>query len=114
METKEFDGKRELVTGGTKGMGLAIVQRLRRTGATVLTTARSVPEEHELPETFIQADLGDLGTPRWRRYSGQQRRPFFVIASRRPDSQSRRLAEHIQHKPVLYGTAGLASVPLWG
>jgi NAD(P)-dependent dehydrogenase (short-subunit alcohol dehydrogenase family) len=39
----EFAGKRALVTGGTKGMGEAIVHRLRRSGATVVTTARSAP-----------------------------------------------------------------------
>lgn len=39
----EFSGKRALVTGGTKGMGEAIVKRLTRGGARVVTTARSVP-----------------------------------------------------------------------
>ena len=34
----EFSGKRALVTGGTKGMGEAIVQRLRGSGASVVTT----------------------------------------------------------------------------
>ena len=35
----EFADKRALVTGGTKGMGEAIVQRLRRSGATVVTAS---------------------------------------------------------------------------
>jgi NAD(P)-dependent dehydrogenase (short-subunit alcohol dehydrogenase family) len=39
----EFTGKRALVTGGTKGMGEAIVRRLSRSGAVVVTTARSTP-----------------------------------------------------------------------
>jgi NAD(P)-dependent dehydrogenase (short-subunit alcohol dehydrogenase family) len=39
----EFTGKRALVTGGTKGMGEPIVKRLRGSGATVVTTARSTP-----------------------------------------------------------------------
>jgi NAD(P)-dependent dehydrogenase (short-subunit alcohol dehydrogenase family) len=37
----EFAGERALVTGGTKGMGEAIVRRLGAGGATVMTTARS-------------------------------------------------------------------------
>jgi NAD(P)-dependent dehydrogenase (short-subunit alcohol dehydrogenase family) len=37
----EFKGKRVLVTGGTKGMGEAIVRRFQLSGAFVATTARS-------------------------------------------------------------------------
>src|SRR6202158_4697893 len=55
-ETTEFNGKRVLVTGGTKGIGEAIVSRLVRGGATVVATARSVPAG--VPqEWFIQADI---------------------------------------------------------
>ena len=53
----ELSDKRVLVTGGTKGMGEAIVKRLRQAGATVMTTARSSPDELQSPELFIQSDI---------------------------------------------------------
>jgi NAD(P)-dependent dehydrogenase (short-subunit alcohol dehydrogenase family) len=53
----ELSDKRALVTGGTKGMGEAIVNRLRLAGATVMTTARSRPDELQSPELFIQSDI---------------------------------------------------------
>jgi NAD(P)-dependent dehydrogenase (short-subunit alcohol dehydrogenase family) len=55
--THELSDKRALVTGGTKGIGEAIVKRLRQTGATVMTTARSKPDELQSPELFIQSDI---------------------------------------------------------
>ena len=57
FDADEFLGKRALVTGGTKGIGAAIVDRLTRGGATVLTTARSAPE-HSMPrDLFVGADV---------------------------------------------------------
>jgi len=40
IDPNELSNKRVLVTGGTKGMGEAIVNRLRQAGANVMTTAR--------------------------------------------------------------------------
>jgi NAD(P)-dependent dehydrogenase (short-subunit alcohol dehydrogenase family) len=53
----EYEDKKILVTGGTKGMGEAIVRRFAAAGATVMTTARSVPAHVEHPGLFVQADL---------------------------------------------------------
>lgn len=55
--SNELSEKRALVTGGTKGMGEAIVKRLRLAGATVMTTARSRSDELQSPELFIQSDI---------------------------------------------------------
>jgi NAD(P)-dependent dehydrogenase (short-subunit alcohol dehydrogenase family) len=55
-ETIEFNGKRVLVTGGTQGIGEAIVKRLVNGGATVITTARSIPPGGA-PAQFVQADV---------------------------------------------------------
>jgi NAD(P)-dependent dehydrogenase (short-subunit alcohol dehydrogenase family) len=55
-ETAEFAGKRVLVTGGTKGIGAAVVTRLARGGATVVTTARTLPAGGPA-DRFIPADV---------------------------------------------------------
>jgi NAD(P)-dependent dehydrogenase (short-subunit alcohol dehydrogenase family) len=52
----EFAGKRVLVTGGTRGIGAAVVNRFTSGGATVLTTARSVTADDH-GRTMIQADI---------------------------------------------------------
>lgn len=57
----EFANKRVLVTGGTKGMGLAIAEKLAQSGARVFTTARSLPDDFSLKEDFIQADISIAG-----------------------------------------------------
>jgi NAD(P)-dependent dehydrogenase (short-subunit alcohol dehydrogenase family) len=57
LDPTEFAGKRALVTGGTKGMGEAIVRRLATGGATVATTARSPLPQSQTVELFVQADI---------------------------------------------------------
>lgn len=53
----ELSGKIALVTGGTKGAGKAIAERLVQAGATVIITARNLPEEENPNLNFIPADL---------------------------------------------------------
>ncbi|MBV7275828.1 SDR family oxidoreductase [Clostridium sp. PL3] len=55
--SKEFEGKRVLVTGGTKGIGNAIVLRLLNSGARIITTARNISEDLPASVEFIQADV---------------------------------------------------------
>jgi NAD(P)-dependent dehydrogenase (short-subunit alcohol dehydrogenase family) len=55
-EAADFNGRRILVTGGTKGIGEAIVERLMRGGGKVITTARSLPPGGTL-DRFVQADI---------------------------------------------------------
>lgn len=53
----ELQGKIALVTGGTKGTGKAIAERLLQAGATVIITARNTPEKENGNLHFIPADL---------------------------------------------------------
>lgn len=55
----ELEGKIALVTGGTKGIGKAIADRLAQAGAKVIITARNHPDETDLKHHFIAADLSD-------------------------------------------------------
>lgn len=55
----ELQGKTALVTGGTKGAGKAIADRLLQAGATVIITARNAPEKEQKKLHFIPADLSE-------------------------------------------------------
>jgi NAD(P)-dependent dehydrogenase (short-subunit alcohol dehydrogenase family) len=61
----DLTGQRALVTGGSKGVGSAIVSALRAAGASVMTSAGSRPDN--LPEgvPFHAADLltGEAAAP---------------------------------------------------
>jgi NAD(P)-dependent dehydrogenase (short-subunit alcohol dehydrogenase family) len=53
----ELIDRKALVTGATKGIGEAVVGRLREAGATVLTTARTRPGDSVDPDLFVAADI---------------------------------------------------------
>jgi NAD(P)-dependent dehydrogenase (short-subunit alcohol dehydrogenase family) len=55
--TRELTGKRALVTGGSRGIGAAIVRQLLDAGAEVLTTARSATSTVPEGAAFVQADV---------------------------------------------------------
>src|ERR1700735_1324682 len=58
--TKEFVGKRALITGGSRGIGAAAAQRLLDGGATVVVTARNTHAETPKGATFISGDTRTL------------------------------------------------------
>src|SRR2546426_9321384 len=61
MSEAEFAGKRVFITGGSKGVGEAIVRRFAIGGATVGTTARSLLPEGNPAKLFVQADVSTRG-----------------------------------------------------
>ncbi|CAH0219671.1 SDR family oxidoreductase [Roseomonas sp. CECT 9278] len=54
---RDFDGARVLVTGASRGIGLATAQRLRAGGATVLAASRSAPAGGADGLVVVAADL---------------------------------------------------------
>jgi NAD(P)-dependent dehydrogenase (short-subunit alcohol dehydrogenase family) len=60
----ELKDKIALVTGGSKGAGKAIADRLLKAGATVIITARNKPEDENNGAHFIAADLSKPEEPR--------------------------------------------------
>jgi len=55
----DLAGKRTLVTGGTRGIGSAVVAQLIAAGADVLTTGRNAPAEGDARD-FVAADLATV------------------------------------------------------
>jgi len=55
-----LQGRRALVTGGTKGAGAAIAARLREAGADVWVSARNAPDGIEFADRFIAADTSSV------------------------------------------------------
>ena len=53
----ELTDRRALVTGGTRGVGAAVVDALRSAGAQLMATARSVPARGVEGVRFLAADL---------------------------------------------------------
>lgn len=57
MDKENFIGKSYLVTGGTKGIGAAIVQTLLHAGAKIITTSRSKTESALEGVRYVEADI---------------------------------------------------------
>jgi NAD(P)-dependent dehydrogenase (short-subunit alcohol dehydrogenase family) len=55
----ELTGRRALVTGGTRGIGAAVVGALHLAGARVVTTARTLPGEPAQGVRYLAADLSN-------------------------------------------------------
>ena len=58
--SKELIGRRALVTGGTRGIGAAIAQRLLDAGAKVVVTARSRGDALPAGATFVAGDVATV------------------------------------------------------
>lgn len=54
---KELSGRRALITGGTRGIGAAIAQRLLDAGANVVVAARTRSDDTPAGATFVAGDV---------------------------------------------------------
>src|ERR1700737_145555 len=59
-DSNELKGRRALVTGGSRGIGGAIVRRLLSAGARVVAVARHPVEDFPADAAFIQGDVSSL------------------------------------------------------
>jgi NAD(P)-dependent dehydrogenase (short-subunit alcohol dehydrogenase family) len=55
--SKELIGRRVLVTGGTRGIGAAVAQRLLDAGAKVVVAARTPNDDMPAEATFVSGDV---------------------------------------------------------
>ena len=68
-----LDGKKVLVTGGTKGIGRAVVQEALQLGAEVMTVARNNHDLENLQKELLSQDFdiytfsGDMGDAKDRK-----------------------------------------------
>ncbi|MGA7781731.1 MAG: hypothetical protein WCA85_29030 [Paraburkholderia sp.] len=53
VQNDDFHGKRVLVTGGSKGIGAALVQRFHMGGGRVAATGRTLPPEGSDASLFV-------------------------------------------------------------
>jgi len=60
VSSQELAGKRALVTGGSRGIGAAIVRRLLDAGAQVVGSARTPVDDFPADATFVRGDVSTL------------------------------------------------------
>lgn len=66
MNIWNLSGKKALITGGTKGIGLAVVQEFVSLGAEVIVVAREKSEEEIFQDSSVHFFQGDVSDPETR------------------------------------------------